>query len=85
MYAFPLKTESGWGYKIYLAAEDRPDTLTDHLYIKQEYVPGISGKHAFTSDADALRIANLVIWKISSGHQPIITKPELDSLGIVIK
>jgi hypothetical protein len=85
MYAVPLKTESGWGYKIYLGTASNPDTLTDRIYIKQENVPGIPGKHSFTSEADALRVAGLVIWKVSSGIQPIIAARELDSLGIVIK
>lgn len=85
MYAAPLKTEPGWGYKIYIAAEDSQDTLTDKIYIRQEYIPGIPGKHAFASEADALRVANFVIWKISSGRQPIIVAPELDSLGIIVK
>jgi hypothetical protein len=85
MYAVPVRAGAGWGYKIYLANEGIQDTLTDRIYIKQDYIPGVPGKHTFTSEGDALRVANLIIWKISSGRQPIIAAPELDSLGIVIK
>jgi hypothetical protein len=85
IYAVPVRTELGWGYKIYLAAEDIKDTSTDRIYIKQDYIPGVPGKQAFKSEADALRVANLVILKISSGRQPMITAPELDSLGIIKK
>jgi hypothetical protein len=85
LYAVPLKAESGWGYKIYVGAESNRDTLSDRLYIRQENVPGLPGKHRFSSETDALRVANLVIWKISSGRQPIIAARELDSLGIVVK
>ena len=85
MYAVPAKMESGWGYKIYLANGESQDTLTDKIYIKQDFIPGIAGKHTFSSEADALRVGNLVIWKISSGRQPIVVLPELDSLGIKVK
>jgi hypothetical protein len=85
LYAVPLKMESGWGYKIYAGTDNNQDTLKDRIYIRQENVPGIPGKHRFTSKEDALRVANLVIWKISSGIQPIIAAKELDSLGIAFK
>lgn len=85
MYAVPLKMGTGWGYKIYLSKEGSQDTLTGKLYIKQEYVPGIPGRHVFTSASDAQRVGNLVIWKISSGYQPIIAATEIDSLGIEVK
>jgi Domain of unknown function (DUF4907) len=85
MYAVPVKTESGWGYKIFLGTEEIKDTSTDRIYIRQDYIPGKPGKQAFTSEADALRVANLVILKIGSGLMPTITLPELDSLGIITK
>src|SRR5664279_547669 len=85
MYAVPERTELGWGYKICLGTEDIKDSATDRIYIKQDYIPGLPGKQGFVSEADALRVANLVIWKISSGKQEMIAAPELDSLGIIRK
>jgi hypothetical protein len=85
IYAVPVKTETGWGYKIYQGTEDVKDTTTDRIYIRQDYIPGLPGNHSFVSEADALRVANFVIWKISSGRQPLINSQELDSLGIVGK
>ncbi len=85
MYAVPVRTELGWGYKIYLSTEDVKDTSSDRIYIKQDYIPGIPGKQAFKSEDDALQVANLVILKISTGQQPMIALRELDSLGIIKK
>jgi hypothetical protein len=85
VYAVPLKTESGWGYKIYQGTEDLKDTTTDKVYIKQDFIPGLPGNRTFATASDALRVANYVIWKITSGREHSINSRELDSLGIVGK
>jgi hypothetical protein len=85
IYAVPLSNGSGWGYKIYEGTEDVKDTSADRIYIKQDYIPGIPGNHPFATEAEAMRVANFVIWKISTGRQPLINTRELDSLGIIRK
>lgn len=84
VYAVPVKTEPGWGYKIYEGINDIKDTTTDRIYIKQDFIPGLPGNHTFATESEALRVANFVIWKISSGRQPVISSQELDSLEIKI-
>jgi hypothetical protein len=85
IYAVPFKSDWGWGYKIYRGISDEKDTAIDKIYIKQDLIPGIPGKQGFSSEADAMRVAGLVIQKISSNQLPTITARDLDSLGIIKK
>ena len=73
LHAVAVKTDSGWGYNV-LAG--------DKIYIKQEFIPGLSGRRGFKSATDALQVGNLVVLKISSSQLPTITERELDSLRI---
>jgi hypothetical protein len=70
----PIQTVYGWGYNI---------LANDKLYIHQEYIPAISGKKGFQSKADALKVGNLVVSKISSNQRPTISEAELKQLGII--
>jgi hypothetical protein len=74
--AVPTQTAYGWGYDI---------LVDDKVFIKQEYVPGITGKQGFKSADDALIVGNLVVKRISSNLMPMITRHDLDSLGLVTK
>jgi Domain of unknown function (DUF4907) len=74
LHAEPVQTGYGWGYNI---------LANEKIYIKQEYMPGISGKHGFKTAGDALLVGNLVIHRISSNQMPMITQRDLDSLGLL--
>jgi hypothetical protein len=74
--AVPTQTAYGWGYDI---------MADDKVFIKQEYMPGIEGKKGFKSADDALIVGNLVVKRISSNMMPMITRRDLDSLGLVTK
>lgn len=76
LHAEAVQTVYGWGYNV--LADQR-------IYIKQEFIPGVSGKQGFKSADDAMLVGNLVIKKISSNQPPIVTARDLDSLGIVRK
>lgn len=76
LHAVPFQTASGWGYTV-MAGEK--------IYIKQEFIPAISGKHYFQSEADAARVGNLVVKRVGSNQQPTITLGDLTDLGIIIK
>lgn len=66
---------NGWGYEI---------LVDKKLFITQRVIPAIPGKKAFTTESQALSVANLVMskMKIKKGL-PIVTPKELDSLGII--
>lgn len=64
--------EGGWGYEIQRAGK---------TFIRQAYIPVLSGNQPFASSEDAQKIGQLMIHKISNGIMPpSITQQELDSL-----
>ncbi|WP_290339363.1 DUF4907 domain-containing protein [Ferruginibacter paludis] len=70
-YAF--KTGDGWGYAI---------TVDNKIFIKQSIIPCIAGEKSFASQADAEKVADLVLTKIKTHQKPSIFKSELEKLGI---
>jgi hypothetical protein len=76
LHAEAVQTVYGWGYNV---------LADDKIYIKQEFMPAVSGKQGFKSADDALLVGNLIVKKISSNLPPTITARDLDSLGIVNK
>jgi len=68
------KIGDGWGYTI---------TLGKEIYIKQPMIPVIQGIKTFASEADALKVANLVISKLKNHQLPALTAEELQSMGII--
>lgn len=70
----PLKTSNGWGYEIYVDKK---------LYIKQEYIPAISGVHPFKSKDDAMKTGALVLDKLTHGRVPALTIDELRNLKVI--
>jgi hypothetical protein len=73
IYAEPFHTDYGWGYNI---------LANGKVHIKQQFMPAVSGKHGFKTEADALRVGNLVVKKITENRSPTITIHELDSMGL---
>jgi Domain of unknown function (DUF4907) len=71
--AVPIQTPYGWGYNI---LED------NKIYIHQEFMPGIPGKHGFATKEDAVLVGNRVIEKISSNQMPTMDSSDLRTLGI---
>jgi len=66
---------NGWGYEI---------LIDKKLYITQRNIPAIPGKKVFTTESQAMLVANLAISKMKKKDGlPIITPRELDSLGII--
>ncbi|MEL1253299.1 DUF4907 domain-containing protein [Flavobacterium sp. DGU38] len=68
-----IKTASGWGYTI---------SYNDKILIKQTIIPVISEVKSFSSEEDALKVADLVIKKISRNTSPSVTKNDLILLKI---
>lgn len=69
-----FQTSLGWGYDIFTG---------DKLYIHQDFVPAISGRHGFKSREEALATGKKVIEKISAGSLPSLTVADLKELGVI--
>jgi hypothetical protein len=69
-----MQTAAGWGYEIFVDKK---------LYIKQAYIPGIDGMHAFKSKEDAMKTGRVVLDKLEHGKVPAITLNELKELKVV--
>lgn len=69
----PVETGVGWGYEIY---------VDNKLYIKQDYIPVINGRHAFKTKEDAMLIGKIAFTKLESGKIPVITADELKQHNI---
>ncbi len=51
--------------------------------IRQSIIPSFEGNNKFASKEDALKVGELMIFKIQNGNfPPTVTNDELDSLGI---
>lgn len=67
----------GFGYQIF---------ARDKLIIEQPFIPAISNEKVFDSKEDAIKVAQLVIYKIQIGERPpSISIEDLDSLKIFYK
>ncbi|MBK9457239.1 MAG: DUF4907 domain-containing protein [Bacteroidetes bacterium] len=72
-----FKIDNGWGYDIY---------LNNEKYIHQQYIPSVNGMHTFVSEAEAYRVAELVVEKINNNLMPpTISIDELNYLNIVVQ
>jgi hypothetical protein len=70
-----ISSSYGWGYEIIADGK---------VYIHQEFIPAIPGKHGFKSSEDAEKVGRKVVTKISAGQlPPTITVEELKEMGIV--
>jgi hypothetical protein len=70
----PIQTPLGWGYDI---------IADEKIYIHQEFIPAVSGKHGFKTKEDALTVGKKVIEKISTGKLPSLTIRELKEMGVL--
>ncbi len=70
----PFQTPLGWGYDIYAGKK---------LYIHQDFIPAVAGKHGFKTREDALAVGRKVIEKIGASGIPTITEKELKELGVI--
>lgn len=68
-----IKLPQGYGYQI---------SIDGKVYIHQDHVPAIDGKHPFCDSLAALKTGELTLEKIVKGEVPTISKDELLQLGI---
>lgn len=64
---------TGWSYEIY---------DNNNILIKQEIIPGVSGKQYFATKNEAKKIGKLVLMKLRNHQQPTITVKELEDSKI---
>ena len=68
------KAESGWGYDIY---------ENNKLLIHQSSIPALPGNNGFTTQADAQKVAKLIVDKIKGNIMPpTLTLEDLKTIGI---
>jgi hypothetical protein len=70
-----FKVNAGWGYTI---------EINNKIIIKQTVIPTISNKRSFKSEADALKVGNLVLQRIKQNLSPSVAKKDLILLEISI-
>ncbi len=70
-----FKVNTGWGYTI---------GMNDKIIIKQTVIPTVSAKRSFSSEADALKVGNLVLKRIKQNLSPTVAKKDLILLEISI-
>jgi len=70
-----FKVNAGWGYTI---------GINDKTIIKQTVIPTVSAKRSFKSEADALKVGNLVLDRIKHNLSPTVAKKDLILLEISI-
>jgi Domain of unknown function (DUF4907) len=68
-----IRVENGWGYELF---------TSDKVIIHQEIIPVIEGNSPFLSRSDARKTGKLALHKVYTGKIPMITRQDLDSLGI---
>ncbi len=69
------EVDNGYGYSI---------SSKNKVIIRQNFIPVLETKQAFSSISDAQSVANLVKNRIESNKNPKITKKDLDLLEISI-
>jgi hypothetical protein len=71
----PITSSFGWGYEIVAGGK---------VYIHQEFIPAISGKHGFRTSEDAMKVGKKVVAKINAKQlPPTITVDDLREMGII--
>ena len=72
--ARPIQTALGWGYEI---------VVSDTVFIHQEFIPAISGRHGFRSSEDAMKVARKIINNMKHGKVEAVSVRDLKDLGII--
>lgn len=70
-----FKTTSGWGYLL---------SYKNKIIIKQSIIPVINDTKSFSTEEDAIKVANLVAKKLKENNSPTVTKNDLILLKIKI-
>ncbi|MBS7230091.1 DUF4907 domain-containing protein [Flavobacterium psychroterrae] len=68
-----FRTTSGYGYSI---------ILKNKIIIRQSIIPVIGDTKSFTTEGDALKVADLVVKKLNQNISPTVTKNDLILLKI---
>ncbi len=72
-----FEQDGGWGYDI---------IVNDEKYIHQPNIPAVNGLYTFKTEADAHKVAELVVQKIEGNIMPpTVSTDELELLQIVIE
>jgi len=72
-----VENASGWGYEVW---------QNGAMVIKQEHIPAVQGIHAFSSQEQAQKAAEIIKAKIEQGiFPPTMSMAELQSIGVDIK
>lgn len=69
-----VKVPNGWGYEVV------SDT---NVFIKQYFIPSISGQRPFKSEDDALKTGQLVLEKLKENKLPSLDSMDLVRLGVL--
>jgi len=72
----PIQTPLGWGYEIH---------VDDRTYIKQPFIPAITGRRGFETREQALLVGNKVVSNINTRMSPAVSISDLIELGIPIR
>ena len=72
--SYVFETKIGWGYII---------TIDDRVFIRQPYIPVISGVRSFKTAEDADKVAAFVISKMKQNQPPTLQKEELEKLKVI--
>jgi hypothetical protein len=68
-----FKTTSGWGYTI---------AFKKKIIIKQSIIPVINDTKSFSTESDAIKVADLVVQKLNQNISPTVSKNDLILLKI---
>ncbi|OMQ11146.1 DUF4907 domain-containing protein [[Flexibacter] sp. ATCC 35103] len=68
-----FKTTTGWGYTV---------AFKNKIIIKQSVIPVINDTKSFSTESDALKVADLVVEKLNQKISPTVTKNDLILLKI---
>jgi hypothetical protein len=66
-----MQLDGGWGYKI---------EVNHRLYIYQDEIPCLPGKHLFPTRQSAMAVAQMVREKLIQGKSPAVTRAELEQV-----
>ncbi len=69
-----ISLDNGYGYEI---------KVNDKVFIRQEYIPGIKGYNHFNTEAQAQKVADLIVDKLKNNESPTIGADELIKTGVI--
>lgn len=69
-----FKSDAGWGYAV---------AINGKMYIRQPYIPAVSGKTPFKNEQDARTVGKYVCTLIKARQLPAVRTADLIKLGIL--